>query len=99
MEVSYIGNMAFGLTRRFAEIIDVDAKFTDLEEGELVMDIAAQGITRRAAVRAARLEAASLIPIEQQEITSVTKTKTLKRIPPRQRYMVTIEHNTSDFRR
>lgn len=88
--------MAFGLSSRFAEIIDTDAKFTDLREGELVMNIASQGINKRSAVRAARLEAATLIPIEQQEVTSVIKTKTLRRIPPRHRFNVTIEHNESE---
>lgn len=76
----------FGLTDRGAQSFEIE------ERGETkITRIFARGITKRAAVRAARQEASELIPLHQQDVLNVTFDRKLG--PLQSRYLVVISHN------
>lgn len=58
----------FGIIRSNAELID------DEQRGDIrILRYEAIGVTRRAAIRGAKKEASSLIPIPRQDVLNVTK--------------------------
>lgn len=79
--------MFAGLTKRGATIVDQEERGT-----ERVVTLTSTAVRKRAAVRAARLEAADIIPIKDQEVSRVIVDRPLGRF--RTRYLVTIAHNT-----
>lgn len=78
--------MFVGLTSKGATVIDVE----DRGE-EKVVSLTSSAMTKRAAVRSARLEAADIIPLKDQEVSRVIIDRSLGRF--RTRYLVTIAHN------
>lgn len=76
----------FGFTDRGAQTFEIE------ERGETkISRIFARGITKRAAVRSARLEANELIPFHKQDVLRVTPDK---RFGLQTRYIITISHNS-----
>lgn len=75
----------FGLTDRKAQTLEIEDR-----DGQKITRVLSRGLTRRAAVRAARLEANELIPFIQQDVLTVTRDRDLRF---QTRYLVTITHN------
>lgn len=75
----------FGLTDRNGEVID------QRQLGEtLILTVSANGITRRAARRTARLEATEVIPIGNQQVINSTLDKNFRF---QSRYLFNIAEN------
>lgn len=78
----------FGLTDRNGEVID------QRQLGEtLILTVSANGITRRAARRTARLEATEVIPVGNQQVVNSTLDKNFRF---QSRYLFNIAENPLD---
>lgn len=77
----------FGATSRGAEIIEEERR-----GGKMRLQVAARGMSERAAKRSAVLEASSIIPVRHQDVINITKTRSYNRIS--KRYLVTILENS-----
>lgn len=80
----------FGLTGMGAEIVDVEKRGK-----ERVLTILSRGITERAAVRSARIEAAPVIPLRDQDVTRSVVDREISRLSTR--YIVTVAHNPERY--
>lgn len=78
--------MSLGFTGLGAEIMSIED-----DGGEKRMDILSRGVTKRAAVRGARIEASAITPFRLQDVEEVVMDRELG--GPSTRYLITIAHN------
>lgn len=79
-----------GFTGLGAEIVDVEKRGK-----ERILTLTAQGWNKRAAIRAARNEAASIIPFRDQDVTRIIEERKLGMV--NKRFLVTVAHNVDEY--
>lgn len=83
--------MSFGFTARRAEVMEIE----DRGRGEKIVRLLSAGVTKRAAIRGARVDTASIIPFRDQEVLNVTFDRSIG--PLNNRYIVAIGHNVDEY--